>query len=219
MEVSAGKNGTIALGTLELSLEEVKPIAEWILIYAGKELGCNLLNPMVIKMLSQHLMLSISRLGHDLPVSNPILEDIENKYSTTLEIVRQAIKQRPQLMEINFPLSELGYIALYVEMAKIEAGVIPDKKKRVVVVCPTGGITVGMLLLRIKNELPILDVVDVLSIRAFSKKKFDSEIDAVITTSPSLSHKDLKVICVNPLLERKDVVKIINQLNLGDIDE
>lgn len=219
MEISAGKNGTIALGTLELSLEEITPIAEWILVSAGQELGCNLLNPTVIKMLSQHLMLSISRLEHDLPVTNPILEDIENKYSTTLDIVRRAIEQHSQLREINFPLSEIGYIALYVEMAKIEAGITREKRKKVVVVCPTGGITVGMLLLRIKNELPTLDVVDVLSIRSFNQKNFDSKIDAVITTSPSLSHKNLEVICVNPLLERKDVVKIINQLGLGEINE
>jgi transcriptional antiterminator len=36
-------------------------------------------------MLSQHLMLSISRLKHDLPITNPILEDIENKIQLLLK--------------------------------------------------------------------------------------------------------------------------------------
>jgi mannitol operon transcriptional antiterminator len=98
---------------------------------------------------------------------------------------------------------------MYVEMAKIEAGITSERKKRIIVVCPTGWNNGWMLLVRIKNELPTLDVIDVLSIRDFNNKNFDSEIDAVITTSPSLSHANVQVISVNPLLERKDVFKII----------
>jgi len=215
LEVSAGK----VLGALEFSLEEIKPMSTWIFDYVGKELGCDLQNPMVIKMLSQHLLLSITRLRHDLPVTNPILDDIEEKYSSTLISVKKAVSQHPQLNKINFPVSELGYIALYVEMAKIEAGINTERRKKVIVVCPTGGITVGMLILRIKKELAMLDVVDVLSIRAFNRKVFNFEIDAVITTSPSLTHKDFKIICVNPLLEKKDINSIIHQLNLDEINE
>ena len=179
----------------------------------------DLLVPSVVKMLAKHLKLSISRIVHNIPLSNPLLEDIENNYFETMNIVRQTMTQHPLLNQICFPSSEIGYITLFVEMAKIEAGVSPKKKVRVVVVCPSGGITVGMLIIRIKNELNNIEVVDVLSLRDFNRKKLDSDIDAVITTSPSLMHKSVKVICVNPLLEKNDILKIKEQLNLRNDDE
>lgn len=217
MEVSTGKRDAAAPDATYLGLNEMVPFAEEILQFASEEVGCNLVIPRVVKMLSQHMALSITRLKHELPLFNPILDDIVKNYSSTLEIVKRAVGDFPKLMEMNLPLSELGYIALYVEMAKHEAGITtPRRRKKVIVVCPTGGITVGMLLLRIKNELPQLDVIDVLSIRAFNTKTIGSDVDAVITTSPSLAHNKLKVICVSPLLEEEDVITITNQLNLGE---
>lgn len=219
MEISAGKMLSTDEGNKEFSYEELVDKATWMLKYAGDQLGCNLVVPSVVKMLAQHLKLSISRIAHNLPVSNPILEGIENKYSDTLDMVSEAIEQWPQMRELCFPPSEIGYIALYIEMAKIEVGILPVKKKRVIVVCPTGGITVGMLIIRIKNELQNIEVVDVLSLRDFNMKKFNYELDAVITTSPSLTHKSLKVICVSPLLERNDIAKIKEELDLKDKNE
>jgi transcriptional antiterminator len=220
LELTAGKSLLTDQRTQEdFLIEDYTDIAEWILVYIGKQLGYDLLVPSVVKMLAKHLKLSISRIVHNIPLSNPLLEDIENNYFETMNIVRQTMTQHPLLNQICFPSSEIGYITLFVEMAKIEAGVSPKKKVRVVVVCPSGGITVGMLIIRIKNELNNIEVVDVLSLRDFNRKKLDSDIDAVITTSPSLMHKSVKVICVNPLLEKNDILKIKEQLNLRNDDE
>lgn len=220
IEISTVKRSTSISDSKNSGFDEMIPIAKEILEFAGKELGCNLVIPKVLKMLSQHISLSMTRIEHELPLFNPILDDIVKNYSSTLDIVKRAVSKCQKLATVNLPLSELGYIALYVEMAKIEAGISNEKRrKRVIVVCPTGGITVGMLLLRIKNELPIIDVVDVLSIREFNTKDIGSDIDAVITTSPSLVHNKLKVICVSPLLDKENVVAIVNQLKLGEDNE
>jgi mannitol operon transcriptional antiterminator len=101
-------------------------------------------------------------------------------------------------------------------MAKNEAGVhVEKKKKNVLVVCPTGGITVGMLVLRLKNELPSINVVDVLSIREFTTRALSPDIDAVLTTAPALTNPKVKIIYVSPLLGKEDVQTITTQLNLG----
>lgn len=213
LELTAGKSLLTNQGNQDLLIEDYAEIAEWILENVGKQLGYDLLVPSVIKMFAKHLKLSISRIIHNIPLTNPLLEDIESKYFETVNVVKHIITLHPILNQICLPSSEIGYITLFVEMAKIEAGVSAKKKFRVVVVCPSGGITVGMLMIRIKNELKNIEVVDVLSLRDFNRKKLDSDIDAVITTSPSLMHKSVKVICVNPLLEKNDILKIKEQLN------
>lgn len=197
------------------NLNEMALVAEKILKAAGAELGYDFLVPEAVKMLSQHLMLSLNRLRNGQPIYNPILDDIEKNYSASMEIVKRVVSNLPELVEFDLPLSEIAYIALYVEMAKQEAGANePRQRKKVVVVCPTGGITVGMLVLRLQNELPNINVTDVLSIREFNTKSHFSDIDAVITTSPALTHSKLKVICVSPLLGREDVITIKNQLDM-----
>ncbi len=215
LRVSTSKRLTTMSEDQHSDLDEMALIAQKILKVAEAELGYNVLVPEVIKMLSQHLMLSLNRLRNGQPIYNPILDDIEKKYAETIEIVKRAINSLAELAEFDLPLSEIAYIALYVEMAKHEAG-INDRyqRKNVVVVCPTGGITVGMLVLRLQNELPNINVVDVLSIREFNTKSQFSEIDAVITTSPALKHSKLKVVCVSPLLGKEDVIVIRKQLNM-----
>ncbi len=191
-------------------------IAKKILDLVGKELGLNIITPNVVEMLSQHLKLSLMRLRNGLPIVNPILDDVERNFPATIEMVNHALGNLTELKSYCFPRSEIAYIALFVEMAKQEIGEIsPRRNKNVIVVCPSGGITVGMLVMRLKNELPDINVVDVLSIREFNGRDIDPIIDAVITTSPTITHKRTKVICVSPLLSKDDIRSITHQINSG----
>ncbi|MPN56913.1 Transcriptional regulator MtlR [bioreactor metagenome] len=106
------------------------------------------------------------------------------------------------------PMDEIAYITMYVALA-LELNKSVKKKvsvPRVVVACPSGGVTVWMLVSRLRVELPEIEIKEVISLRDINNVD-PSEVDAIIS-SAQVSARNIKSITVNPLLTEKDVKKI-----------
>ena len=107
--------------------------------------------------------------------------------------------------EFGVPISmnECGYITMYIALAVQLSKQEEDQSPRLIIVCPSGGVTVWMLLSRIKAELPEFKVLDVVSIKELSKVNRDKA--AAIVSTVKIKDHSLPVIKVSPLLTDEDI--------------
>jgi hypothetical protein len=85
-----------------------------------------------------------------------------------------------------------------------------NKGKRVIVVCPSGGITVWMVVSRLKNEFPEITIVDVVPLKKLSQVE-KTDLDAIITTI-NIIDSQLPVLKVSPILTKDDIALIQTKL-------
>ncbi len=111
------------------------------------------------------------------------------------------------------PAEEIAYITMYMALA-LELNKNAEHKlvtPRVVVACPSGGVTVWMLVSRLRMELPDLEIKEVISMREINRIN-PEEVDAIISSTVVNSRK-IKSITVNPLLPEQDVKRIKHELD------
>ncbi len=111
---------------------------------------------------------------------------------------------------------ETARITLYAAMAILQnKSADSGGESKIVVVCPTGGVTSRMLMLRLRTELPELGNLELMSIRQLSRDSLEN-VRGVISTTRSIS-KDLGVplLVVNPLLKDEDITRIKSWLIVG----
>lgn len=163
----------------------------------------------VVSRLESHISRSIMRLQHGLPVHSSLNSEVRQAYPDLWQAVK-AVLDEDQVAAL-LPEDEVGFITMYMALASQLLG----KRKpawRVIIACPTGGITVQMLVHRLSEELPELEIVDVISIRQLSEVKVD-KADVVISTA-RFSSSILPVITVSPLINQQDLVLLRSQLGL-----
>ncbi|RAK06944.1 transcriptional antiterminator [Halanaerobium saccharolyticum] len=154
-----------------------------------------------------HLQAIVNRIIFDLPIKNPLLEDIKEKY----EEVFQASKLAARLIQSEFYVEvsedEIGYITIHFGAALERINYQEKKKARVAIVCSSGVGTTNLLEVRLNNEFKVIEIVASLSSLDLENNELLDEIDFIISTIP-LSLEKIDVIVVNPFLNDSDVEKI-----------
>ena len=110
------------------------------------------------------------------------------------------------------PTEEIAFITMYVALA-LELNKNIEQKlpnPRVVVACPSGGVTVWMLVSRLRAELPELEIKEVISLRDINSIDAN-EVDVIISSTP-VNSRNIQSITVNPLLTDKDIKRIKQEL-------
>lgn len=164
----------------------------------------------VVARLEAHLARSITRLRHGLPVHNPLEREVRQAYPEMWLSVKSLLDAED--LARLLPEDEIAFITMYLALAE-RLLIKSSPALRVIIACPTGGITVQMLVYRIGEELPEVEIVDVIPISHLST--IDSQTaDAVISTA-TLSTSPLPVITVSPLLNQQDLTLLRRRLNLA----
>ncbi len=137
-------------------------------------------------------------------------------YPEIWKATREAVHQmEPEIGVIGD--EEIAYLTMYMALAH-QLGTLGNSKTipRVIVVCPSGGITIWMLVSRLREEMPDLEIVDSISLRELARVDL-SLVDAIITTARNVQVKDIPVIYVSPLLTETDVLAIRNRIKLPQV--
>jgi transcriptional antiterminator len=194
-------------------LEEHMPIAERMVALIGERVGTDLSNPEVIIRLAEHLSRILLSIHHGLPIRNPLVFRVQDAYPVLWRATTEAAASMREVLGGPIPPEEVAYITMYAAIALGLSGhTDPSTHKRVMVACPTGGVTAWMLLSRLKAELPELVVVDTVQIRQLARID-PSQVDAIISTA-RFSVRDLPVITVSPMLDERDLALIRETLDL-----
>lgn len=162
-------------------------------------------DPELRRSLTQHLERLVVRLDYDVPVHNPLLREVSERYPSVHTVSRQIGSIMEASLERPLPEDELGFITMYLSGAMERTHLWP--RRRVVVVCPSGMATVWILVSRIQAEFPQLELGDVVSAGNFDPQNVDG--DVVIST---VDIPGVDAVVVNPLLRPDDVRAIASRV-------
>ena len=170
------------------------------------------------KELFSHLKITLNRFELNVVSENPILEQIKAKYGDVFEIVRKASAAFKD--EYGFELSEneIGFLTMYFlkSLEKNKTYV----KKNIIVVCNTSRGTSKLLATRIKNNIPEVNIKNVVSIIDIENDKHIlKDVDLVISTI-KIDNLDKPTLIVSPIITTYEMAKIRDFLYLeGNYDK
>lgn len=154
--------------------------------------------------LSQHLERLGVRLRYRLPVHNPLLSEVADRYPDVHEVAEDLGHAIARHFGSPMPPDEVGFVTMYLAGAMERSRLKPSR--RAVVVCPSGMATVWVLVSRLQAEFPQLELVSVLSTGTYDELD-DHDIDLVISTVAIEEH-EVPVVVVSPLLSASDTKKL-----------
>lgn len=82
------------------------------------------LNEHIHVALTDHLTFAIRRVDRDIQFNNPFLFEIESLYPREYQVAREVVEKINQKIGVEFPVGEIGFIALHIHSA------VTDKKVR-----------------------------------------------------------------------------------------
>ncbi|RCW50512.1 MULTISPECIES: BglG family transcription antiterminator [unclassified Halanaerobium] len=154
-----------------------------------------------------HLQAIVNRIIFNLPIQNPLLEDIKEKYSEVFKASKLAARLIQSEFYVEISEDEVGYLTIHFGAALERINFQKKTKAKVAIVCSSGVGTTNLLEVRLKNEFKAIEIIDSLSSLDLEDNDILKEIDFVISTIP-LSLEEIDVIKVNPFLEENDIEKI-----------
>ena len=177
----------------------VKTIAE--------QTGFKMSDASVLEKMTEHVSKMLVRMRFNLPIENPFAGEVLATYPEMWKATVDAITEFDPTLA-NIVPEEIAFLAMYFVLARqLESKAETRHHPRVVVVCPTGGVSVWMLVSRLKTEIPSLEIVDNISLRELNRIDRKS-INAIITTARDITDTSLPVICVSPFLSADDVTQV-----------
>ena len=148
--------------------------------------------------LTLHLLRVDVRVRHRLPVHNPLVEELAERYPKVHAVAGDLAVAVDEHLGTEISEAEIGFLTMYL------AGAVEREEsrssKRAMVVCPDGQPTAWVLVSRLQAEFPEIAFADVQS----ASSDDNDHYDLVISTAP-LVMDDVKVVVVTPLLSASDV--------------
>ena len=133
----------------------------------------------LIKRLAKHLNCSLYRYRYGIVEGNPIAQDVQKQYTELFEITRRVAGNISKLIGYPISNSEIAYLTMY-----FGAYIRKTSRRRyhikVLVVCSNGVSTVQILKSEIEQLLPLIEVVDIISIKEL--ESYHESYDFIITT-------------------------------------
>ena len=158
--------------------------------------------------LEEHIRRLIVRLRYHLPIHNPLLNDIKERYPDVHAVARTITGVLEPILG-RLPEDEAGYLTMYLGGALERNRLTP--RRRAVVVCPAGMATVWILVSRLQAEFPELDIVSAVSRSEFASQHLEG-IDLVISTVDLGPEPPVAAVIVHPLLNARDIRKVARAL-------
>ncbi|MEM7325026.1 MAG: PRD domain-containing protein [Actinomycetota bacterium] len=208
-EISAVTEYLLGLDTLQVARAVAEPeeeaLVDELLTIAGERLHPALAeDPELRRGMLAHIGRLRVRLRHGLPVHNPLLNEVRDRYRDVHEVALELGETLESHLGSGIGEDEVGFLTMYLCGAMERARLRP--RRRALVVCPSGMATVWVLVSRIQAEFPELELVEVLS-----ETKYEAldhrDYDLVITTVPVDEHA-APVVVVGALLSAGDVARV-----------
>ncbi|SCY79101.1 BglG family transcription antiterminator [Alkaliphilus peptidifermentans] len=180
--------------------------------------------------LISHLKLTLKKSKLNIHTENPLIGQIKANYKELYDLAEKMANIFTQRTDVELSDNEVGYVTLHLaahaEMIKGKA------KKKALIVCTTGKGTAKILAMRIKNNIPDLEIKEVISIFELEDNShLIEEIDLIISTvdvdvsnkpvfkvSPIITNMEMNKIRNSLYQDTKDIMGINNKISLSNID-
>jgi transcriptional antiterminator len=161
--------------------------------------------------LAEHLRRLRVRLRYGLPVSNPLAQEVRERYPDVYQAATEIVGEVPLLGDETVPEEEVGFLTMYLAGSLERNRLRP--KIRVTVVCPAGMATAWILVSRLLAVFPQVEITRVISKTAFDRGADDAATDVVVSTIPIGDELDRPPsVVVSPLLRDRDIRRLTRLL-------
>lgn len=160
--------------------------------------------------LAMHLQPSIERAQAGIELTNSLLPEIRKQYSDLFMIAKKAAEKIFLQTKIKLSEDEIGYLTIHLGGAVERRKIRKSKKLSVLLVCGNGVGTANLLAITLKNRMPHIDIVKIVSLYKLQAKDI-TDIDIVISTV-ALDLPGTAVLRVSPILTETEIKVIDNQM-------
>ncbi|WP_372589010.1 PRD domain-containing protein [Fervidobacterium pennivorans subsp. shakshaketiis] len=152
-----------------------------------------------------HLQTAIFKIRNNISIHNPMLEKIKKNYPVLYYIASELSKALGERYGVKIPDEEKGYMTLY--LLRLFEGIA--RKKKIVIICPSGVVTVNLLAEKIKNIFHDVEIVKITSVRELPRVKSKGFI--YVSTIP-LSNFEGPYFQISPLFSKEEEEKLKNYI-------
>ena len=170
-------------------------------------------DPQLARELGMHIQPAIGRIRAGIPIENPLLEDIQNRYDEIYQACTAGcISLSASYGLPSFPPSEVGFISIYFSMA-LDRRAKLARRISVIIVCPTGIGSSRLLAENLHKAYPDLDIHGTTSAFHIEPEELaQNGIDLIISTVRL--DTTYRYIYVSPLLNRQDRMLLDSKFQL-----
>ena len=170
-------------------------------------------DPQLARELGMHIQPAIGRIRAGIPIENPLLEDIQNRYDEIYQACTAGcISLSASYGLPSFPPSEVGFISIYFSMA-LDRRAKLARRISVIIVCPTGIGSSRLLAENLHKAYPDLDIRGTTSAFHIEPEELaQNDIDLIISTVRL--DTTYRYIYVSPLLNRQDRMLLDSKFQL-----
>lgn len=155
----------------------------------------------IVKNLLLHLRAMVFRLQTGINLQNALLAQTKKEFASMFELTWVVLESESEALHIKLSEDEVGFVFIHFQnVVDLE-----KKSKKVLLLCPLGIASSQMVLNRIKNVLPPLDILEVASIEKAKRMNLES-IDFIISTVEI--DFQIPTIVVSPLIGDMDIQNI-----------
>ncbi|MGE5678077.1 MAG: BglG family transcription antiterminator [Pseudomonadota bacterium] len=156
--------------------------------------------------LKQHINPALYRLTMGLEVRNPIINEIKEYYKELFNAVDHGCKLVFSKYNLVIPANEVGYITMHIGAAiERQNGMV--SRLKALIICPNGISTAKILLGKLKNSFPEIDVIDVCSIREMDER-IKEGYDLVLSTVKVNKDQLGEITVISPFLPDRDIDRV-----------
>jgi transcriptional antiterminator len=157
--------------------------------------------------LGEHLRRLRVRLRYGLPVSNPLDQEVRERYPDVYKVATEIVAVLQPVGDAVVPQEEVGFLTMYLAGSLERNRLRP--KMRVAVVCPAGMATAWILVSRLSAEFPNVEITRVISQTEFEKDFDIATTDLVVSTVPLNGDEGgVQTVVVSPLLRERDLRRL-----------
>jgi mannitol operon transcriptional antiterminator len=153
--------------------------------------------------LGEHLRRLRVRLRYGLPVSNPLDQEVRERYPDVYRVASEIVAALHPVGDAVVPQEEVSFLTMYLAGSLERNRLRP--KIRITVVCPAGMATAWILVSRLSAEFPNVEITRVVSKTVFEKDVDLAATDLVVSTIPLDELGDVQTVVVSPLLRERDL--------------
>lgn len=158
-----------------------------------------------------HLKPAFYRIKYGLKAENPLADQIKRKYKDVYLITKKVIHHFETLVGESIHDDEIALIAVHFGGWLKKEGLQPEKRKKAIIVCPSGIGTSTILKHQLDGLFSTVDFIDIISAREYENRSY-SNVDFIVSTVPIKEAKHPTFI-VNPILNDKDKERLIKKVH------
>ena len=161
--------------------------------------------------LEYHTLFMINRLLFGIHITNPLINDVKEKYPLAYKMAEIAGDVILEEMNLRPSADELGYLAFYFGIYLSEQDLKAVNFDQVAIVCGTGRGTAKIIEIQLRKVIGMQPSIDLYSEVDATKERL-SNYDLILTTIPLSFPIDIPVIRATEIFDENEIANQINKV-------